>query len=68
MKQLSQEARISTAWEEIRGILEERLERHRQKNDAEDTPEKTARLRGRIAEIKDILALGEEPKPKEFGA
>lgn len=52
----------SAVWLKIKAHLEERLEKVRLQNDADLTPDQTAKLRGRIAEIKSFLAL-ENPPP-----
>lgn len=47
--------------EKLARYLEQRLAEHREENDSPLTPEQTATLRGRIAELKhvqDLLATG----------
>lgn len=53
---------ISTTWLKIKRHYEARLHELRAKNDSISTPEKTAWLRGEIAEVKRILDLGVEPE------
>lgn len=62
-KRFSPIVRESVPWLEVKEWAEKRLAMYRIKNDSGDTSElETARLRGRIAELKDLLAMGEEPK------
>lgn len=49
----------SATWLSLKQHLQDRLATLRAQNDTEQTPEKTARLRGQIAEVKRLLALGE---------
>lgn len=42
-------------WKEIEGELKERLQILREKNDGALTPDETARVRGQIFQIKEIL-------------
>lgn len=44
-------------WRRLDALLKRRLEDRRAENDARLDAEKTATLRGRIAELKDLLAL-----------
>lgn len=54
------EHRIFKAWV---ALFEERLTEHRVRNDAHASDERdTARRRGRIAELKDLLALAMPPQ------
>ncbi len=56
----------SPAWTRIEGHLKERLAEYRRQNDDPTgalDDKATAALRGRIAMLKEILALG-EPKPE----
>ncbi len=54
---LTAEELHSTAWLKIRSHYECELEKLRSKNDGDQPPEATAKLRGRIMEIKKLLAL-----------
>lgn len=49
-------------WLKLKAHLEERLAGHRLKNDNNLTQDETQKVRGRIAELKELLKLGEEPK------
>lgn len=51
----------SPTWAKVRDYLQQRLAQLREENDSGDT-EITTRRRGRIAEIKDMLALEEEAR------
>lgn len=56
--------RGSEVWISLERHLTERLQTLRQQNDANQTDESTAYLRGRIAEIKALLNLGkDQPNP-----
>ncbi len=52
----------SPTWLRLRAHYEAELAKLRVKNDAEHDPDQTARLRGRIAEIKNLLTL-DQPDP-----
>ena len=45
-------------WRKLSRQLDERLATLRQQNDADLTPEQTEKQRGRIAEVKRLLAYG----------
>ncbi len=51
----------SPLWVKLKAHLEERLQSHRLQLETDQPLERTANLRGRIAEVKRILSLG-EPK------
>jgi hypothetical protein len=53
----------SETWVRLRKHLASRLNELRNKNDADLTPTETASLRGRIAEIKSLLALDKVSPP-----
>jgi hypothetical protein len=53
----------SAIWKKIKADLEQRLALCRAQNDGDQDPIKTANLRGRIADIKATLSLG-EPQPE----
>lgn len=55
--------RNTPLWLALRAYLERRLESQRAKNDTDLSPDETAKVRGRIAEIKALLAL-ENPRPE----
>ena len=52
----------SETWRAFEAIAIDRIEKHRIKNDGQLNTEDTARLRGRIAELKELLTLG-KPSP-----
>jgi hypothetical protein len=60
--QLTASERQSALWLRLQSHLEDMLADLREQNDNESTPERTAKLRGRIAAVKDFLALG-KPTP-----
>lgn len=49
----------SALWQKLEAHLKETLESLRSQNDADLSAEATAKLRGRIATVKTMLALGE---------
>lgn len=51
-------------WQKLKDHLEDRLAEHRRKNDGDLDATQTARLRGRIAELKVLLDLA-TPEPTE---
>lgn len=53
----------SGAWLRISAHLVAKLDEYRKKNDGNLAPDRTAELRGRIAEVKRILAL--DPRIKD---
>lgn len=57
---LKQHERGSEVWLSLERHLAERLQTLRMQNDANQTDESTAHLRGRIAEIKSLLSLGKD--------
>lgn len=66
MFKLAQHERMSPAWISIQRHLTEKLESLRKQNDNTDLDElATARLRGRIYEIKQILGIDQDmPVPE----
>lgn len=54
---LTEAERLSPVWARVKQILEERIAQHRIANDAGLPPEATAKLRGRISELKALLKL-----------
>ena len=52
----------SAVWLKLKKHIGERLETLRAKNDADQDERKTSRLRGRIAELKYLMAL-DSPAP-----
>lgn len=55
--------RSSTAWLKLRDEINNRIGLLRVKNDGDLTEVETARLRGRIAALKDLVAWGEPDQP-----
>lgn len=49
----------SSTWQKIQAHLRERIASLREKNDGALSLEETSRVRGQIAEVKALLALGE---------
>lgn len=58
---LTRADRMSPIWRTLHQHLTERLQMLRLTNDSEHTLERTARLRGQIAELKSIIALNDDP-------
>lgn len=58
--ELSAHERHSELWKRLKKHFEERLEAHRRNNDEPASDERTARLRGRIAETKYIIGLDQD--------
>lgn len=55
----------SALWLKIKAHYEARLQTLREQNDADRDPDKTAKLRGRIAEVKALLGLDAPPPAAE---
>lgn len=53
----------SATWQKMKKHLQSQLESYRKENDGNLDNDKTQRVRGRIAEVKRLLAL-EDPTPK----
>lgn len=62
-KLLDQIDRSSVTWRKIKTHLEQRLHELRVKNDNDLDPISTARVRGAIKFVTDLLAQGETPAP-----
>ena len=62
---LAPHERASPLWKSLERHMQEQLADLRARNDATLTPEKTEHLRGRIAQLKALLALADEPKPPQ---
>lgn len=58
---LSDYERQTGVWPKVAKHLEARLDLLRKQNDGPLDPEDTARLRGRIAEVKALLEKGKDP-------
>ena len=54
---------LPTLWRQVKEFYTARLDALRKENDGDSTPEKTAKLRGRIAEVKMLLALDQSQAP-----
>jgi hypothetical protein len=57
--------RTSPLWKSLERHMQERIAELRVCNDATLSPERTEKLRGRIEQLKELLALGNEPKPPQ---
>lgn len=62
MALIEEHERYSAVWVKLKEHIEDRLDLHRKKNDADLSSDETARLRGRIAELKYLLDL-DNPGP-----
>lgn len=58
---LSRSLQDSPAWRVIETELRTQLQNLRERNDAEQTPERTAFLRGQIAQVKACLQWAADP-------
>ena len=58
---MTQAERNSALWRKLRKNLEQRLDTLRAQNDGDKDERATAMLRGRIAEVKTLLTLGDDP-------
>ena len=63
---LTIEERRSPLWRKLAEHYESRLESLRNQNDGDRTDVDTAKLRGRIAEVKLVLALGNDPVQEQL--
>lgn len=59
---LAAHERTNPLWKRLERHMQDRLATLRQQNDATATPERTADIRGRIAMLKELLSLGDEPR------
>lgn len=62
---LTIEERRSAFWQKLAEHCSDRLEVLRKENDGDKSELDTAKLRGRIAELKLLISLGNEPARKE---
>jgi hypothetical protein len=62
---LNREDFQTEVWKRLTQTLRQRLEELRELNDVHATPERTAAIRGQIAEVKKILALADEAGASE---
>lgn len=60
---LTRDERLSPLWRKLSAHMNEQLDTLRRDNDTDREPTETARLRGRIATYKALLALNNEPDP-----
>ena len=60
---LSSGDRISPTWARLKVELERRLQKARERNDADLAPDQTAKLRGEISCLKRLIALGQDEPP-----
>lgn len=60
---LSPGDRVQPLWAKLKAHLEERLAKARERNDADLTPDQTAKIRGEISCLKRLLALGQDEPP-----
>jgi hypothetical protein len=58
---------MSAVWLKLEAHLTKRLAELRTNNDGDLSPEQTAKLRGRVAAIKEILALAEQREQVQEG-
>ena len=63
---LGQADRQSAAWAKLKAHMEARLAMLRRRNDSDQTEYKTAKLRGRIAEVEAMLSLGSDQPTVEI--
>lgn len=54
---LTEADKLSALWRKLEPYLQDRLDACRKQNDGDLSPEQTAKLRGRIATLREILAL-----------
>ena len=55
--------RESALWKKVEALANEKIDVLRKRNDGDLDETETARLRGRIAAWKELLAWGEKPNP-----
>jgi hypothetical protein len=60
---LAPHERTSPLWKSLERHMLQTLAELRLMNDTSLPPERTEKLRGRIEQLKALLALGDEPKP-----
>lgn len=65
---LEKHERQSAVWIKLRDHMAQRLADLRTKNDGPHDGVDTANLRGRIAQLKELLALGTAPESAQGGA
>lgn len=57
---LTNQERDSALWKKLEAHLQGRLETLRKQNDQDLSPDETARQRGRIAAVKELIGYGQE--------
>lgn len=62
VSKLTELERNSELWKKLEAVLKQRIDLHRKKNDSDQDDSSTAKLRGRIAELKFLLDLA-SPDP-----
>lgn len=60
---LSPGERSTALWMRLKGELDRRLQKARERNDGSLPPDQTAHLRGEISCLKRLLALGQDEPP-----
>ena len=60
---LAPHERANPLWVSLERHMQEELAKFRALNDTSLPPERTEHLRGRITQLKALLALADEPKP-----
>ena len=65
LARLDQADRVSACWAHLRTHLYERLDNLRKQNDGDKDEIQTAKLRGRIAEVKALLSLEQDSPASE---
>lgn len=58
--ELTKHERDSAVWKKLEAHYKAKLELRRTQNDSDKSAEETAKLRGRISEIKELLGLGQD--------
>lgn len=59
--QLTPSEQQSDLWRKLKTELTKRLQTHREANDSQLAPDMTARLRGHIECLREIISIGDEP-------
>ena len=65
MAELAREDFRTAVWKKVEKYANDRLDEHRKRNDGDLNADKTANLRGRIAELKALLDLARVPPEVE---
>lgn len=64
---LTPDDRNSKTWDRIAAHIAARIQELRVENDSFSDHEVTTKRRGRVAELKELLRLGDQPQPREPG-